>query len=147
MEQPAPSNSQRPMKLFAQNVGVNVLANLIAAAIIYLLGVGFELLPANRGLIVLALMFLGLGGGLGLNLLGFFVLRQDRMRRSLRFVGTGSLLVSASLLLPSAWLYLAGKQPMPMLILGYGGFFFVTGSVLLLHSRNMREDGKKLSRS
>ena len=42
----------RPQRSFARDVGVNVLANLIAAAIVYLLGAAAGLLPRSPGALI-----------------------------------------------------------------------------------------------
>lgn len=63
---------------FARDVAVNVLANLVAAVILYLLGVVFEVLPGTRGSIVASAFFLLYVGALGLTALANR--RQGSMR-------------------------------------------------------------------
>ncbi|GLY20960.1 hypothetical protein [Micromonospora sp. NBRC 101691] len=55
MTQQPPSAARRQ---FGRDVAVNVLANLIAAAILYLLAVAGRYVAANLGLMMLALVFL-----------------------------------------------------------------------------------------
>ncbi|WP_431878031.1 hypothetical protein [Micromonospora marina] len=57
----APAGPPHPIVRFARETGSNVLANLIAAAVVYLLGVVGGLLPRSPYLIVLSIMF-ALGG-------------------------------------------------------------------------------------
>jgi uncharacterized membrane protein YfcA len=52
------SDRQPAVVRLARDVGVNVIANLIAAAILYLLAVLFQLLPRDRGAILFALFIL-----------------------------------------------------------------------------------------
>lgn len=61
---------------FARDVAVNVIANLAAAAIIYLLAAGFGLLPRSPYLIFTALTTVAMAAGCGLGAVGL-ALRGD----------------------------------------------------------------------
>ncbi|MGA4731006.1 hypothetical protein ACPB67_26625 [Micromonospora taraxaci] len=65
-----------PSAKFARDVAVNVIANLVAAAIIYLLAAGFGLLPRSPYLIFTALTVVVMTAGCGLGLVGL-ALRGD----------------------------------------------------------------------
>jgi hypothetical protein len=58
--------ADKPMQKFSRDVLVNVAANLVAAAILYLLGVLFRLLPSNPGTLIASastvLIFVGSSG-------------------------------------------------------------------------------------
>lgn len=54
------------MQQFARDVFVNVLANLIAASVIYLLGVTVGILPKSRYLILTSVVFVFMAAGLAL---------------------------------------------------------------------------------
>ncbi|MDR6597232.1 hypothetical protein ACFFSW_21040 [Saccharothrix longispora] len=120
------------MKQFAQSVAVNVLANLIAAAIIYLLGVGFKVLPANPGLILVAILLIGLVGGFGLLIAGWVASERGHSKRADKMIGISSLVMGLGILLPSAYVYFVWhKSAVPMSLLAFGVFFTLVGSAYL----------------
>ncbi|MFI6779624.1 hypothetical protein [Micromonospora sp. NPDC050276] len=75
-ETATPAQPPRPLFRFARDTGSNVLANLIAAAVVYLLGVVGGLLPRSPYLVILSIMFVF--GGLGVILFPLGMLLPGR---------------------------------------------------------------------
>ncbi|MFD6611495.1 hypothetical protein ACFWD1_21760 [Micromonospora chalcea] len=71
-----PPQPPRPLFRFARDTGSNVLANLIAAAVVYLLGVVGGLLPRSPSLVILSIMLVL--GGLGVVLFPLGMLLPGR---------------------------------------------------------------------
>jgi xanthine/uracil permease len=82
----ARSERSQTLVAFARDVLVNVLANLIAAAIIYLLTVATGLLPRTPLLVFAALSFIFASVAIGFYILAF---RLGAQRRGLRFRALG----------------------------------------------------------
>lgn len=84
-----------PSRKFARDVAVNVVANLAAAAIVYLLASVFGLLPRSPYLILTALTVLALTAGLGLGAVGLAL----RGKAKIYTLGTALVVMGASGLL------------------------------------------------
>jgi peptidoglycan/LPS O-acetylase OafA/YrhL len=81
---------QQRLASFARDVAVNVLANLIAAAVIYAGGAAFGIFPRSPGALWSALLTIFLGGYVGLTIVGESM-KDDRVVAaiSLAFFGAG----------------------------------------------------------
>jgi hypothetical protein len=84
------------VKRLLRDVGVNLVANLLAAAIIYLLGAFVGLLPRSPYLIVTALTLIGLSAGL---VLPVVVLAVRNPRRKLDFAAVTFICTGAGIAL------------------------------------------------
>lgn len=122
MDPEEPTSVQGPLRPFARDVAVNVLANLVAAAIIYLLGLAAGLLPRSPILIwVAVVMAAGAAGGA---ILGSKVV-YSRRGRYISSVGIGAFGLAAlvfAAVYPQYWLSLVA---IGTVLLVLGGFTVV----------------------
>lgn len=92
----SPAAAPQSGVVFLRDVWVNVLANLVAAAIIYLIGAGAGLLPRQREVLVLSAVLSTFALVFALHVLAIFVVRV----RLLVTVGVPLLMAAASLSMP-----------------------------------------------
>ncbi|MGK5680234.1 hypothetical protein [Actinoplanes sp. URMC 104] len=85
---------------FPRDVLVNVLANLIAAAIIYLLGVLFDLLPRSSAAIILSILFSLYALTMALMTVGGILRKRSSGKR---LFGLGTLLLGVMMLAGSIY--------------------------------------------
>ncbi|MEU7906348.1 hypothetical protein [Actinoplanes sp. NPDC049118] len=118
-----------------RDVGINVVANLIAAAIVYLLGAVAGLFPKNAAVVAVAAIFLAFTGSVSLMIAALASLRHFRRGRrfSQRKVATTMLLTSGSYTACGLFLFLlpisspGTMNPLALVLYVPGAFMIALG--------------------
>ncbi len=117
---------------FAYNVGVNVIANLVAAGIIYLLAAAVGLFKPNPALVAVAVSAILLLGGLATVFVGN--LFADTGKGAVRVTGLGLFLVTAAIWTVGG--YLVTKYGwLPGFLFGVMGLFVASMATFVLATR------------